>query len=59
MRTWNEIISQPGTGEERLEDFLELWADIMSVYDSVPIMSFTTITIVRYLIVNTSAVIFR
>ena len=42
MKTWNEIISQPGTEEERLEDFLELWADIMSVYDSVPIMSFTS-----------------
>ena len=41
MKTWNEIISQPGTPEERLEDFLELWADIMSVYDSVPILYFT------------------
>ena len=44
MKTWNEIMSQPGSPEERLEDFFELWMDIMSIYDAVPIMTFSPST---------------
>ena len=42
MKTWNEIISQPGTPRERLDDLLALWDDIMRLYTEVPMMYFDT-----------------
>ena len=42
MKTWNEIMSEPATPQERLEDLLNLWDDIMQLYGEVPMLFFDT-----------------
>ncbi len=44
MTTWNEIITEPGLPNERLQDLFGLWTDIAVIYSNPPIITYDPIT---------------